>query len=659
MSVNEEKDERHSNQPVMPRKIQDELVNVIQTSLNNIAAQVSNLNKYAEDLFGKLSKDVDGVSCRLTALQEHIIQLTDNNFKDPNKELSLKTTESRKTFESTTQTQQVCSFKPLPVKMCEKRDACVQTSPLNMPTPCYQDDTEGLKIYPDTSHCFELCKDNIIAKSKEQKGGKLKQKKKHLDHPKEPESMPQSQLIENEVSVKYSQAACEEVSHSYVNQPTASTSFSFYPFSEIGMHLTRAVGKALSSPLHLPVNGTRDLKNSLTYVSYGTGRGKEFQPEPKVRLKTEVFVSPTAPPTAPPLPPNWLALSRASKMENTSSIIHFPSQLPSPVFRAPAAASPLDCLQTTPEAAFPIIPRKTDFSPPVPEPFQYYQLTTDNTLLLGEDQRMSPPLSPFPVTSHRIETEDTDILTEDTVTVREDTVTVVTVTDLVGCASVTQSPPSLVFPSTRSSFAQSSRPSVAKSQRPSVPSTPRSSLSPATRYLIPPLTRSSIAPLPRSSTPQTSRSSVPLLSACPHASRSSVPSPKCSFTQSPRSSVATLSRRLDGQSSRFSVAPSGRSSAAQSAKHLIPPQTRCSSLKSTRSFRLQSLLAFVQSPPSCILSPQALTVSQSSAAPVSPDLKLLSTSPIFSKARSTLMEAIRKGVPLRKTKDQCVVKPKM
>ncbi|XP_062940758.1 actin-binding protein WASF1-like [Cynocephalus volans] len=593
MSLNEEKDERHSNQPVMPRKIQDELVNVIQTSLNNIAAQVSNLNKYAEDLFGKLSKDVDGVSCRLTALQEHIIQLTDNNnIKDPNTELSLKTTESRKTFESTTtQTQQVHSFKPLPVKMYEKRDACVQTSPLNIPTLCYQDDTEGLKIYPDTSHCFELCKENIIAKSKEQKGGKLKQKKKHLDHPNEPESMPQSQLIEDEISVKYIQAACEEVSHSYVNQPTASTSFSIYAFNEIGKHLTRAVGKVLSSPLHLPVNGTRDLKNSLTHVSYGTGRGKEFQPQPKVRPKTVVFVSPTAPSSPPPLPPDWLALTRASKMENTSSIIHFPSQLPSPVFRAPVAASPLDCLQTTPEAAFPIIPPKTDFSPPVPEPFQYYQLTTDNTLPLDEDQRMSPPLSPFPVTSRRIETEDTDILTEDTVTVREDTVTVVTVTDLVDCASVTQSPTSLVFPSTRSSFAQSSRPSVAKSQRPLVSSTPRSSLSPP-RYLIPPRTRSSIAPLPRSSTPQTSRSSVPLLSACPQASRSSVPSPKFSFTQSPRSSVATF--------------------------------------------------------------PQAPTVSQSSPAPVSLDLKLSSaTSPIFSKARSTLMEAIRKGVHYAKLRIRC------
>lgn len=152
MSLNEEKDEGHLNLSAMPRKIQDELVYVIQTSLNNIARQVNDLNKYAEYLFGELTKEIDRVSFKLKTLQQSVIQLTDGiTHKDPNEGVSLQIRKSRKMFRSTVfQTQPV--YFSIPVKICEKHDACVQTSTLTMPAHYCQDNRESFK---DLS-CFIL-----------------------------------------------------------------------------------------------------------------------------------------------------------------------------------------------------------------------------------------------------------------------------------------------------------------------------------------------------------------------------------------------------------------------------------------------------------------------------------------------------------------------
>lgn len=173
MSLDEEKDEGHPDQQTMTRKIQDKLVYVIQTSLNNIARQVNDLNKYAEYLFGKLTKEVDTVSFKLKTLQENLNQLTDGiNYKVPSEGMSFQIRESWNIFRSTTiQTKQVYSSEPLPVKMRETHDACVQTSPLTILAPYFQDETEGLKIYPDVSHCFEISKENIISEHEEKRGG--------------------------------------------------------------------------------------------------------------------------------------------------------------------------------------------------------------------------------------------------------------------------------------------------------------------------------------------------------------------------------------------------------------------------------------------------------------------------------------------------------
>nr|XP_008271193.1 actin-binding protein WASF1 [Oryctolagus cuniculus] len=634
MSLNEEKDKGCPKQLAIPPKIQDEIVQVIQTSLSNIAIQINNLDKYAEDLLRGISKEVDWFFYRIQVLQERIIYLTDGiTYKNQNPRLFLPARKSKKTSQSTAiQKQQVHSSEPLLVKMYETHDACVQTLPLHIPTAYCQDDTEGLQISPGTSCFFQLCKEKNICKSRELKGRKLEQTAKHLDHFNEPKSVLQSQRMQHNASVEHTQAICGAITNSYANQPVQRSSLSNYQVNEISKLLTRTVGKMLSKPLQKTMDGSKDLKQSC--ANYGTEMGEELQPQPRIQLKTDVFVSPMAPTSPPPLPPDWLAVLRASKMASPHPIIHYPTQLPSPILKTPPTTAHPDCLQTTSEAPLPITPPKLVVSPPVTELFQHYKLIANDLLPKREEKVMSPPISPCPVFSHRSETKNT-------------------VTDQASRASVGQPPASSVCPSVRSASTKSPRPLVAESAR--------STLTPPSRYLIS-ATRSSITPLSRLSTPQKSKISVPLSFSRPQPSRSSVPVPRRSLSQPPRSSAPLLSRCADAQSRKSPVAQSGRPSAAQPAMHLISPQSTSSNLTSPT---LQPLFSFVQSPSTCVpcsqaSNPQALSVSQSYNAPLSPDFKLSpSTPPIYNKARSVLMEAIRKGVLLREIEDPCVLKAKI
>ena len=256
MSLNEEKDEGPSNQSAGPRKIREELVYVTPTSLNNIARQVNDLNKYAEYIFGELTKEVDRLCFKLKTLQQSVIQLTDGITQDdPNKGVSLQVRKSKRMFQNTAfQSQQVYSSKS--VKSCGKHDSCVQTSSLTMPARHCQDGKESLKIYPVS-----------YSEGEEQKGEKVKLKKKHRDYPYEPKHVPQGQPIEENITVGHITDACGETSHSYVDQ-SAKNSFCSFPFSEISKLLTRTVAKVLSRPLQQPMHGAGDVKNSHTYVNY-------------------------------------------------------------------------------------------------------------------------------------------------------------------------------------------------------------------------------------------------------------------------------------------------------------------------------------------------------------------------------------------------------
>ncbi|XP_021108251.1 wiskott-Aldrich syndrome protein family member 1-like [Heterocephalus glaber] len=291
--------------------------------------------------------------------------------------------------------------------------------------------------------------------------------------------MPPCERMQNDVSVDHSQGACGQIFHSRVHQPVECFSLPTHSFSEISKILTGAVGKALASPLHPLMDGAEDLKDTLKYTHYGIGMGEKVEPQPPIHHKTEVFVSPTAPPSPPPLPPDWLALLRQPKKADAPAAIHFPSRSASTVLRNPAASHP-QCLQSTSETSVPIPPTNVDLSPPVPKFVQYGEMLPHDMLPPDEEKGQCPTMSPPPVRSHRIERKDT-------------------VTDGVGHAPVIQSLASVVFPSSRSTCAQSPKHSVTKLPRSSVLSTPRSSLSPPSRYPIP-LAKSSTAPLSGHST---------------------------------------------------------------------------------------------------------------------------------------------------------------
>ncbi|XP_053518403.1 actin-binding protein WASF1-like [Artibeus jamaicensis] len=614
MSSNKQKDEGHPNTLPIPTKTQEELIHVIQTSLYNIVTQVNNLSKCAEDIIDKIHIEVDRLSFRVTVLEEQVIQLRNSiTYKDQHGELSLKITKS-KMFQSTTiQTQQVYSSKQVPVKMCERHDTHILTLPMNRSSPFCPDDTGGLEVSPDASYCFELYKEKTVPGSEEEKGAKHKQKQ-HKDHPNKPASVPQTQRMEDNILVYHYPAVFSEASCSYVDEPNESSSFSSFPLCEINQLVTRAVRKAISTSHSMPMHGSREMKNSIMYVRYGTGRGEELKPQPQTHPKTKVFVSPTAPASAPALPADWLAALKASKVETPSSSIELPTQLPPPVLGTPAATSPAACLPGAPDGDVPVTPPKGDFSTLASEPFPYYELTTDDLLTQAEYQGMPPPLSPSTVSSPSVQTR-------------------ATVTHLSGPMSAAQSP----------------TPSVTKLSMSSISSSPRSSLSSSPSYCIPP-PRYPATPLPRSSTPQNS-SPLSSVSSCPQTSRSWIPSPRNSLSPSTGSSDTTQSRCSEAQPSRPSAAQSQRSSVAQSTRYLIPPQCNSSSVQSAKSFTVQSLFSFIQSS-SSILSLPGLSVTPSAPAPVNASLRQTPPDlPVITKVKNALMEAIIKGILLYNTED--------
>ncbi|KAF6090770.1 hypothetical protein HJG60_012160 [Phyllostomus discolor] len=437
--------------------------------------------------------------------------------------------------------------------MCERHDTHGLTLPMNRLSPFVPDDTGGLEVSPDASHCFELHKEKTVRESEGEKGARPKQKQPK-DHHNKPARVPQTQRM-GDISVYHVPAACSAASHSHVDQPDESSSFSSFPLCEINKVVTRAVETVISSSHYPPVHESREVKNPPTYVRYGTGKGEELKPQPQTRLKTKVLVSPTAPASAPALPADWLAALRASKVETPSLSIHVPTQLPSPALGTAAATSPAACRPGAPDRAVPIIPPKGAFSTPALEPFPYYELTTDDLLAQAEYQGMPPPLSSSAVTSPSVQTR-------------------ATVSHLSG----------------RTSVVQSATASVTKLSKSSIPSLPRSSLSSSPSYCIPP-PRYPVTLLPRSSIPQNS-SPLSSISSHPQTSRSRIPSPRNSLSPSTRSSDTTRSRSSEAQSSRPSDAQSQRSSMAQSTRHLIPPKQNSSSVQSAKSFTLQSSFSF-------------------------------------------------------------------
>ncbi|XP_060039395.1 actin-binding protein WASF1-like [Erinaceus europaeus] len=622
MSSNGGKNEGHLDLPVMPRKLQDEFVYMIQSFLNNVIKQVNDLNKYAEDLCGGVIKEIDRASLRLKTLQDSIIKLTDCINYKLNKGVYLQARESKLFQNTTIQTQRMYFPKQLPAKICETHDAYAQTSTFIMSSPYYQDNVERLKISSDVLHSFDVSKNKITPNSGEQKGRKSKQKKNHLDCHSDLENVPQSQLIEN-VSLGHIPVVYGKTSNIYVDKSVESP-VSTVSLSKMSKFLT-SVGKELPNHVQQRMYAVGNVKIPRTYVNYGTGMGEELKPQPRTRLKTEVFVSPTAPNSPPPLPPNWVTLVRMSERTNNSSTTHSATELTSTVLKNSSAVTP-DCWKTTLDSGLPVKPPQVEFSSKLSKLFQHHELLADDRLSQSEDQGMPPFSSPFPVSSPRIQSRISAI-------------------DGTGNTLVVQSPSSAVCQSVISSFGKSPRPFAKNLPRSPVLSKLRPELASLPSHLAPLTSKSSIALLPTTSSPQTLHSSVPQITV------SSMSSSRCSDAKSSNISTAQVSRCLDIQSSRSSVAQLSRSSVTQTG-HLIKPQLIAPSLNPTKCSTQQPLFS----------SSRAFSVSQPSAQFCS-GLKQFSPStlPVVTNAnaRSALMESIRKGVLLRKTKDQCASNVKM
>jgi|UniRef100_A0ABA7IW14 hypothetical protein len=674
MSLNEEKDGEDPSKLSMAQNVQDELVRVIHMSLNNIASQVDNLNKHAEGILGALSKEV---SCRYDTLHDRVTQLNNNiTIKDTEKEFPLQAKKSKSSRSAGTQTDLEYPFIPLPDKIRETHDASVQTSPLCMSVPYFQDnpqvvpvlsfqeDTEtvqipyykddsddlaippcqeneqdveipccvasdqGLAASHDISYYFKTCEEKLVAGVNEQVQERFRKKNQRVDHPCEPKCIHKFTLMENDITVGHIPPTYLKIPHSHENPSTTECSaFSTYPIKEISKALTQAVEKVFSSPSSPQKKEVKYMKNSKPYVRYGVGkREMNLQSKVQIRPEPEVSMSRKSSVTPPPLRHDWLTVLKNSNTECPVSNVHSQTQFPSPVLRTSETKHLYNYFQTSPDMGVKTTEEDNEFQF-LTLPSECLEIEDDSPEEDNIIEKM-PLMSFSPVSLRRTETKSKD-------------------SDLLVHTSFVQSPSSLDHLSSKTLFPHSPRLSASNSPRPSAISSPRFSHQSQTKCIFPTYSKTSNSALPSHSTLETYQSSFPLSDSFLQAS---VHSARCQSAYSPKHSVSP--RRFDPQSSRFPIPSSGKIYIDRSAKKLVPPSPKSSSLKS-KSFTLQSLFSFPKSTSPTIPNPQTLSVFQYSADPMSPDPKQPS---VFNKERGTFLDSITKGVLLRKTEEHCILK---
>ncbi|MBN3274252.1 WASF1 protein, partial [Polyodon spathula] len=242
---------RHLCHTVLPRGIKNELECVTNVSLANIIRQLSSLSKYAEDVFGELFNEAHAFSFRVNSLQERVdslsvsvtqldpkeeepvfvtrfqspdLNLIENLWFEPGNacsslpreclhasarrrsemparhcllqrrgRVSLQDITMRKAFKSSTiQDQQLFDRRTLPIPLQETYDLCEQPPPLNILTPYRDDGKEGLKFYTNPSYFFDLWREKMLQDTEDKRKEKRKQKLKNIDRPQEPEKVPRA-----------------------------------------------------------------------------------------------------------------------------------------------------------------------------------------------------------------------------------------------------------------------------------------------------------------------------------------------------------------------------------------------------------------------------------------------------------------------------------
>ncbi|XP_069895160.1 uncharacterized protein [Dipodomys merriami] len=526
MSLNEEKNINDQNELVIPQKIQDELACIIQMSINDIATQVNNLNKYVEGIIMNLSNEVDQISVRIQALQDNVIQIT-NNFanKDTDKTDSTESTEFEKDSPITdTQTENEDILKPSSTSLYKTHDDVImQTSP----TYC-EDDSQALTNCHDNMHSYEIGKEMFIPELKEIQI-KFTQRE-DLDDPNVPQNMTLDKVLQKQFTVDHTQATCGGISYSHVNQ------------------LNEKLLKNSDSVILI----------TSKYVRYGTGT-REVQLEPQIHHTTEVFIGPAAPSSPPPLPPNWLDLLRASMMAN-------PPVKPSISLAVlTSAESCSECIETIPQADFEVLSAEKDSSLTASKPLEYKKSMHDP---VTKDQEVQfPPIPSSPVILDINKTTDIH-------------------SDLPNNASLcTLSSKISVIPNSISPCIQPSKTSIiSHSRSPSVQSS-KTSIIPHSRSLCIQSSKTSVIPHSRSPYVQSSKTLVTSCSRspCVQPSKTAVtPNSKSPHVQPSKTSVIQHTRSADIQQSKTSVIPKSKSACLQPSKPFFP-NSKSPHMQSTKS----------------------------------------------------------------------------
>jgi len=155
--------------------VPDELEGVTNGSLANIIRQLSTLSRHAEEMFGNLFKEAEGLAVRGSNLQARIDKLAvkvtqlDSNVE----EVTLQEIQLRKAFRSTQSfDQQVVSRETMPKSMLEQYMACDKPPPLDKLNPYREDGKDGLKFYTDPNYFFELWRSEMIQSTEKAREGK-------------------------------------------------------------------------------------------------------------------------------------------------------------------------------------------------------------------------------------------------------------------------------------------------------------------------------------------------------------------------------------------------------------------------------------------------------------------------------------------------------
>ncbi|MEJ1281506.1 putative gene 732 [Cricetulus griseus] len=469
----------------------------------------------------------------------------------------------------------------------------------------YQNDTEDSSSSDGSFHsclyCSKLVKENVSV-NKEQTSEKHIQDTK-LDHASEPTNMLQCQVVNEHISVDHITSSESAVSHSYLDNTDGGSVFYIFPLNKNKLQ-GKSVNDISSGEQEYSHYNIGHMSNSRPRVLYGTGKGGVVlsQPSSLLRCKTDVFVNPLAP-EAPPLPSDWLTKLTSSESPPAHRVVRsISSPLTSSllVWETTTTTTTSACLKTT---------SSIDLN--MPPDFTSKSDSLDNLIPQSEDD-MIPPLS---ITSLRSDSWDS-------------------VSDLIDTALPVQ-------------------PQQHSTCRP-IKSFPQSIQSTMSLPVSPSKSSSTHGPLPENQVPHTSgslHSQLPRSPRGPHHSVlvSASASPKSTVSPSPRRSVSHLTKLIEAQSRTPMTNPKGHLHSPQSK--LCFSSTKVTTLQSSSSVKSTSVSS-LSSTRSSVSSHRALSISQYTVVPTYSGAKQNPTFlPIVSKARKTLMEAIRKGVRLRKTRE--------